>query len=134
MPDPKGRRNRRDRDRERRRQREPRTPLSDEERRERDMRAALGSTDAPRRPATPSRASDEPIVLPSVRVRITGAMVGVLTALGAAYMVIAATLNGSGVDSIISIGAGVIMLGVGTFVVALVLFPKQIRDLVRGRR
>jgi hypothetical protein len=130
MPGSKGRRNRRDRERERRRSREPEA-IGDEERAE----AAAARADervAARAATPPSRGgASTDLPLPGPGVRITGLMVGIITTLGAAYMVIAGTLNGSGADSILSIGAGVVMLGIGAFVVALVLFPAQIRNFVR---
>ena len=129
MPEPKGRKHRRDRERERRRSREP-AILTDEER---TARAETREAQRAARPAPTVARSAPPAYpeLPGLRVRITGAMVGIITMLGAAYIVIAGILNGSGIDSVISVGAGVVMLGVGTFVVALVLFPVPIRNFVR---
>jgi hypothetical protein len=132
MPEPKGRRNRRDRERERRRSREA-AVITDAERAERAQAREEQRTIA--RAQTPSRspARAEP-PLPGPGVRITGAMVGIVTMLGAAYMVIAATVNGSGSSAVLSMGAGIVMLGIGTFVVALVLFPRPIRDYFQRRR
>lgn len=133
MPGAKGRRNRRDRERERRRSREG-AVLTDEERAER-IAARTDERAAARAVAAAPRAAMRPEPpLPGPGMRITGAMVGVITALGAAYMVIAGVLNGSGSDSFLSIAAGVVMLAIGVFVVALVLFPRQIRDYFQRRR
>jgi VIT1/CCC1 family predicted Fe2+/Mn2+ transporter len=132
MPESKGRRNRRDRERERRRSREA-AVVTDEERAERAE--ARAEQRVATRAAAPTRvaARTQP-PLPGPGVRITGAMVGIVTMLGAAYMIIAAAVSGSGSSAILSTGAGVVMLGIGTFVVALVIFPRQIRDYFQRRR
>ena len=133
MPDPKGRKSRRDRERERRRTREPGASLSAEERFERDMRDVLpppAATRGRRGVARPER----PIELPNVRVRVTGAMVGVVTLLGAAYITIAAVLDGGGINSIVSVVVGVVLFGVGLFASVLSLFPQQVSRWLRRDR
>jgi hypothetical protein len=132
MPEAKGRKNRRDRERLRRRVREPGVPLPEDEQHERAAREArLHAAPPVTARVTGGRRAAGPVELPSTSVRITGAMVGILTMLGAAYMIIAGILNGGGIDSYVSIGAGVILLAVGVFAAALSLAPLQIRNFVR---
>ena len=111
-----------------------------ERRRDRDVPGQAVATDAEPKsnggPPPDSRraaASDGP--LPSTTARVTGLMIAVLTAFLAILMMYeAATGDLSGIDAVLRIVAGVMLVALAVVVGLLSLAPGQVRNWLRRRR
>ncbi|HZP56447.1 MAG TPA: hypothetical protein VFC53_02695 [Dehalococcoidia bacterium] len=118
MPETKGRRRKRERERRRRAEGEARPGAP----------SRVAGVDAPRRRSGAGN-------MPSATARMTGLMVGIVTAFLAILMIVQQLQDGvSGADAALRIVAGVLMVGVAVVLGALVLAPGAVARAIRRVR